>query len=212
MASEKRSLIVHENSRQSGDRFDEFVTALTVGLIAYQGQHTTITVFGVNEETGQLFGLGLPLVTALAGLARMESKVLLLQLNAKVLDARERAGAMMSAYQGATPIVHNSASGDLYERAKLPQHIEAAKKAADAYQAQYDKLEDRPYIAYKIRNALFLAGTAALAVAKLLPALTARRRRLAHSTVLPCNSGSPCRMRNHLAQELRRVHRRRQEH
>ena len=81
---------------------------------------------------------------------------------------------MMSAYQGATPIVHNSASGDLYKRAKLPQHIEAAKKAADAYQAQYDKLEDRPYVAYKIRNVLFLAGTAALAVAKLLPALTAR--------------------------------------
>lgn len=118
MASEKRSLIVHEISRQSGDRFDEFVTALTVGLIAYQGQHITITVLGVNEATSQLIGLGLLLVSALAGLARMESKVLLLQLNAKALDAREKAGAMMSAYQSATPIVHNSASGDLYERAQ----------------------------------------------------------------------------------------------
>ena len=64
------------------------MTALTVGLIAYQGPHTTITVLGVNEATGQLIGLGLLLVSALAGLARMESKVLLLQLNAKVLDAR----------------------------------------------------------------------------------------------------------------------------
>jgi hypothetical protein len=150
------------------------MTALTVGLIAYQSQHTTVTVLGLNEATAQLAGLAMLAVSAVAGLSRMEAKVTLLQLNAEVLNEHEKAGAMRQAFQISTPIIHNTASGELHSRAQLTGQIKTALSNASEAQAQCDQLKRKPFVAYKLRNFLFLAGTAALAVAKLLPAQTPR--------------------------------------
>ena len=173
MPSEPRSLVAQDYYQRTSDRFDEYVTALAVGLIAYQASQTTVIALGWNPPTLQMGGLACLLVAAGAGLSRMETKVTLAAAQMKKLHAREQATMYLSAAESTSGFARDRGTGTVITSQRAVTKAQGQHEAVAEYTAIMAPLERRAVWGYRLRNVSFMLGLAAHAVAKLFPVLPA---------------------------------------
>lgn len=117
MATE-RSDKIHDSYQESSEKFDYFIVGASFALLGYLGAQYRSTALGWNPSTIELASLITFLLSALAGLKRVEVNVMLLELTHRKLYEGEMAGAMVSGAASSGPAL-NEATGKVMSQSEM---------------------------------------------------------------------------------------------
>lgn len=87
---EPRSIQVHKNYSDAREKFDYFILALIVAVLAYLGKDVRFEEIGSNISTIYLIALFVFAVAAVSGFKRIEYSIEFHRLNHLSLDALEK--------------------------------------------------------------------------------------------------------------------------
>jgi hypothetical protein len=169
MASDDRSLIEFGYYREGLQRFEYFIVGVTLALCAYVGQTLHPEKLRLlSAYTIEVFSLALLILSAVVGFKRIESLVQHSRLNAQLLDAKEKRGAVVAAVPNTQRLIVNEISGEalsVEQAANLMRELTGKIESLTKLMKQ----ERRKHVAlYKWRNGLLLVGFCGLVLSKIL--------------------------------------------
>lgn len=155
--------------RESSDKFDYFVTGIALALVGYLGSELEPVRLGWNGSTLEVASVILFLGSAIAGLRRIETNVLLVGLMQRQLSHQERAGALTDAGLKAGLFI-NRATGEVFTGTQAQAGAQASTELADELTPKLKREAGRSERLYRWRNWLLVGGIVALIASRLAPA------------------------------------------
>ncbi len=154
---------------EASQKFDYFVVGLSVALVGYLGAGFRAVPLGWNPPTVELAAIAALLLSAIAGLKRIESNVTLLGTSQRRLWEQEAAGGMKSAAMGGGPAL-NKGTGQVLGSAQLITEAYRHQIVAEVMTRQLEQIAQQCDRWYRVRNFLLVFGLALLVLARLLVA------------------------------------------
>ncbi len=167
--SNERSDKIHDSYREASEKFDYFIVGASFALLGYLGSQYRPTPLGWNPSTVELASLVAFLLSALAGLKRIETNVQLLAITHRKLYEGESAGAM-TAGAAAGGLALNESTGDVLLPQQMMQRAQHHKVAARALDKILEEEVNRSRRWYRIRDAFLVAGLLFLICARVVGA------------------------------------------
>ena len=159
-----RSDKVHETWRQSSERFDYFVLAVTGALCAYISQTLVLRPLAFSPNSSEFLALVLLCASVVAGFRRIEAAVTVYRTNHLYLRALEEHGSLTSKRAGG--ILMNESTGEVIPPNLVTARIAALGEAAPELRELGEKQSRAAGRWYLIRNYLLAAGFFTLLAAK----------------------------------------------
>jgi hypothetical protein len=166
--SDPRSVRVYFAWLDASQRFDYFVTGVSVAMVGYLASTVKADPYSVSS-TLEVLALILILASAYVGLRRIEATLVAMQLDGKRLASGEAAGALKYIHRTGGRSLRTS-TGEIIEA------NEAGRRANEqtAFSADVERLEqqwmDRAAGRYRWRNLLLLSGILVLVSARVVHA------------------------------------------
>lgn len=167
--STDRSDTVYGYWREASEKFDYFVTGLALALVGYLGADMNSVRIGVTPEGMQAIAAVLLLLSAGAGLKRLEVSVAIYKIMHMRLYSEESAGAIGAAAAGGGTL-YNASTGAYVspEHAAYQYHYHRA--GVQVTKEQLDGLVASATRWYSVRNGFLMAGLVVLVSSRVLPA------------------------------------------
>ena len=162
--SEQRSIIAFEHYREAAQRFEYFVTGVSVALVAWVGQTLHAQKFGCNAYTIEVASIALVVVSIILGFKRIETGIYIHQLNHDLLDMGEERGTLMSNAQG----FMNELSGEVFTPDVIQKKVKAINATLPIVQEKIKAAQGKILHYYHWRNWLLLCGFIGLFASKIL--------------------------------------------
>lgn len=164
---ERQSAEAHRDYRQANEKFDYFLTTVTIAMCGYLVQ--TYDASGLKTlDTVSIFtmlSICLFLYSILMGFHRMEKLIQAKRKNYDYLRANERIGDISrSAASGETVLF----DGQPADKNKILSEIEKCDERIEKLTKEMNDLGDRAEWLYKARNNTLLLGLAAQFIAQIL--------------------------------------------
>lgn len=164
----ERSDKVHENWRQSSEKFDYFVTGITGALCAYISQTFKPEQISFSPNTLELVSLLILVGSVYAGFKRIESAVETHRHNHHSLHLSEQTGQLMSKFEGQHLL--NEATGEILPAEQVVAKIKYLKKIQPEVESLAETAAQEAGTWYTWRNRLLASGFCLLVAAKVLGA------------------------------------------
>jgi hypothetical protein len=165
--SSEQSNKLFEIWRESAEKFDYFVTGVTVAVVAYLGQNLRPERLGMNGHTLEIGATATLVASAAMGFKRIEGAVHFNRVHAQWMQALESKTENVQA--AAKSSLSLTGSGVVTSQ-QLMQRAKQWDEAATMLDPVLKEIRDRVTFYYRWRNGLLLAGFALLIVARTLPA------------------------------------------
>ena len=162
---EKRSIIAFEYYREGEQRFEYFITGISMALCAYVGQTLQAQKFGLNPYTLEVLSLALVVTSIIFGFKRIEVGISLKSLNHQMLHLGEVRGVLVSNPQGFI----NQLSGEVLTPDEIKKRIATINKDLPNIEKDMKSAQDKILKYYRCRNWLLLCGFIGLFASKILP-------------------------------------------
>lgn len=168
---ERQSAEAHRDYRQSSEKFDYFMTGVSVAICGY-----LVQTFDANGLTGgdvvpklEFASISLFLISIYFGIRRIEGVISGKRLNYSYLKEQEQIGDISrSAAAGETIMI----DGAIANQATILAHIEECDERIKALKEKMNDSADKTLRNYKVRNALFMSGIAVQFAAKIVLGVT----------------------------------------
>lgn len=170
--STERSDQLHHAATQAEATFDYFMAGLCTALLGYLAPSLRLGRIGANPPSLELLSALLLLLAVVAALKRIDSAVVVLKLNAKMLYHQERAGGLIEAASSGA-VLMNKSTGDVITSAHAAEEASLHKDFAQKIRESLELEADRTSIWYSLRNGLFLASLLSLLAARIWSGYTA---------------------------------------
>jgi hypothetical protein len=166
---DKQSHLVFQSASEGQQKFDYFITGLNGAIFAYLVQAFEPERFGWNTATLEALALILLAISFFIGLKRLESVVVLMNLNHEFLAASEKAGQITKIIaEGFGDAGFNRDSGEIVLAEELPEkrdHYLKESRMAKKFYEHVAKLNKRYY---KLRNLFLFLGFTTILIGKLI--------------------------------------------
>ena len=168
---EKRSVIAHGYWKDTAEKFDYYVTALTGALCAYVGQTFQPERLSWSANTLELVALLILVFSVFAGFRKIETLIVFHRLNHQHLYNGEIIGALLIGIrESQTGTVINEDSGEVWTAQSANEKISDLQRQMPAIQKQKREVQKNGNIWYKLRNRTLFAGFILLVVSRVLMA------------------------------------------
>lgn len=164
MATE-RSDQLHHSATQAEATFDYFMAGLCTALLGYLAPTLKPGRIGANPPTLELLSAVLLLSAVIVALKRIDSAVVVLKLNAKMLYHLERAGNLVRGASSAS-LLMNEGTGDVLTSKQAAAEADLHKELSLKFRASLEREADRTSVWYHLRNWLFLSSLVSLISAR----------------------------------------------
>ena len=165
MATE-RSDRVYEWYFDATQKFDYFVTGISLAMVGYLGSTFTASPLGWNPSTIELASIASLLGSAIAGLKRAESSILMLAGTQKKLREHESAGAMAGIVSSGQAGL-NTETGEFVTPEQAAKRLDRHKAGATIVAGHLDTAAKWAVRWYHARNFLLVLGLALLLLARI---------------------------------------------
>jgi hypothetical protein len=164
--STERSDSIYVQYLGSVQKFDYFVAGVSLALMGFLGSRFQASRIGWNPATIELSSLLTLLVSAIAGLKRIESQFTLLAMMHRRLHEEEAAGSLAKASQAGGAAL-NESTGEILSYSQLVFGSQYHRIGAQVIKERLDKLANRSGEWYRVRNVTLILGVALLILARL---------------------------------------------
>jgi hypothetical protein len=166
VTSTERSDNIYTQYLGALQKFDYFVAGVSLALISFLGSAFHATRIGWNPATIELSSLLTLLISAIAGLKRIETQFTLLAMMHRRLYEQEAAGSLVKASVGGGPAL-NESTGEVLSYSQLVYGSHYHRIGAEVAKEKLDELVDRSSVWYRVRNLTLILGVALLILARL---------------------------------------------
>lgn len=163
----ERSLMAFEHYREAEQKFNYFITGLTVTLFAFLAKDFSPQALG-RPEYAEILALILLLMSIYFGFKRIDITILVFQLNHKYLDAQEKLDKLRSNFDG-SPLAINGKPTSPSEVLSIGEDLTLLSNGAtDAIK----RCQKRSKTYYDYRSLFLIWGFIAVVVARVLRAVS----------------------------------------
>ena len=167
--STERSDQAYQSYIEALQKFDYFIVGVSIALVGYLGAALRPIGLGWNPATIELAAIASMLLSAVAGLKRIEANVSLLGASQKRLYEQEAAGALKSAALQGGPAL-NKGTGEFLSPGDLLAKAQYHEVGAEVVAKHVGRLERWSGRWYRARDLFLVLGLALLVLARLLAA------------------------------------------
>jgi hypothetical protein len=166
--STERSDQLYAHYLEAAQKFDYFVTGVSLALVGYLGQALHPANIGWNPATIELLSIVTLLGSAVSGLKRIETNVTLIGVSHRRLYEQEAAGSAASAALSGGAAI-NKSTGEVFSAAQLVYKARYYQVGAEVTKEKLDKLATESGRWYRVRNASLIVGLGLLILSRILP-------------------------------------------
>jgi hypothetical protein len=168
MAEDNRSVVEAAAYREGLQRFDYFIVGVSLVLCAYNGftLHPE-KLTSLSPYTIELLSFALLIVSAGAGLKRIEALVQISGLNAQLLDAIEKRGAVMVTKPNSEGVIVIRYPGRLLTSEEAANWVGVLNDKIQVLNHMIETATSKAERIYKWRNRLLLVGFCGLLASKI---------------------------------------------
>lgn len=170
--SEKRSVFLYNVWLNSSTKFEEYITGVSIALVAYLGKNLTPLTCECSRSTFEFVGFVLILVSAILGLQRLLTTTVLLRKMHQQMHRSEVVGALLSSKPSESGMLQNTETGEVFSVEKARMRAERAQNEIERLQRLIDGLSRKALRYYKWRNVLLALGLVVIFVTKIWPETT----------------------------------------
>jgi hypothetical protein len=170
--TQERSDYLYDRWLEGSQKFDYFVSGVTLALIGYLSANTAATALGWNASTLQLASLAVLLLSAVCGVKRLEAVVATLAVMQHRVHVEESFRQHTEAAVAGGPHV-NVATGEVLTGPDLSKRTEELSQRAAATSGPQGEWIARTNLWYRCRNWLLIAGLSLLVIGRWLAAAQA---------------------------------------
>ena len=164
---ERQSAEAHRDYRQANEKFDYFLTTVTIAMCGYLVQ--TYDASGLkNLDVASIFGMisiCLFLISIFCGFRRMEKLIQAKRKNYDYLKTSERIGDISRSTASGETVLFD---GNPADKNKILNEIEKCDERVASLTKEMNDLGDSSQWLYKARNNTLLLGIAAQFIAQIL--------------------------------------------
>ena len=169
--SESRSAVAHGYWKESSEKFDYYVTALTAALCAYIGQSFLPEKLKWSPNTLELVALSVLAFSVFAGFRKIEVMIVFYKLNHEFLQNGEQTGALkVGLAESTTGMVINQSSGEVWTVESAEKRISELENRTTDIMSQQEIFQKRANRWYKLRNRSLFVGFTLLVASRVLMA------------------------------------------
>ncbi len=161
---------IHDEYRQASDKFDYFITGVTIaicGFLVQTYQPIKLSLWPLTSGTLELMAIIAFLLSIFFGLMKIEKGLEVKRVNYWHLKASEERDAMRQGAQGISAI---SIEGNYISPDQTASLFSFLDKKAKETRKDCDTYANHAGFCYSVRNCLFLAGISFQVVSKIIEA------------------------------------------
>lgn len=157
---------IFEAHREASQRFDYFILAICVALVAYAGKTLQPEEFGLNPYTLEVAALILLVASVIVGFKRIEQTIVAHRARFEILDRRQRRDIMTkSFFEGKTRI---TLEREEWTPHHMKQEIEQLDLLIPELETKFDEVAAKAAKFYAWRNRFLICGFVGFFFAKVL--------------------------------------------